>query len=224
MTQSVTALPVQHPLVPEATQKRILMRLKQKGFLLLYHGINTSTFISPDHKYTYVLFAEGRSEMSPAHKVHLAWMKFCQQHMGPNVLKILDVTSGTTDGIYMTQVYAERLKKIPAMDPLAKFLELHGFDLTSALPGDRVGQLHAMQELKKAATNVQRFLQELARLSNCEEVSHEDAMKYSAFIRTVCQIVRIAPQRTILSLNHITVAERGSTPVIVDPYFVTSIG
>lgn len=224
MTNNITALPLQHPLVPESTQKRILTKLKQKNYTLMSHGINTSVFLSPDRKYSYILFAEGTHEMSPAHKVHLAWTQFCQQHMGPNTLRVLDVMSGVTDGVYMTQVYAERLKRLQHNEEFAKFLEYHGFDLTSALPGDRTGQLHAMQVLKQAASNTQRFLSELARLSNCEEVSKEDAATHSSFVRTVCQVVRIAPQRTILGLNYLTVAMRGSTPVIVDPYFVTAAG
>lgn len=216
----ITALPIDTPLLPKALTSAIRKHLTDKGFSLIGEGNDKSVYKSPSGKSALIIFLDSQPRHEEKRKVHLAWLHYCSSRSRSEyAMHVWEKDDGFFQDASMIQVQAELLAPLPRSHPVAKALAALQLNLPEVRYGDREWQYATMDALRKVK-NAQGIALVMSEATDGDvDADYEIPAQILPFFEEVLKVVKACPHSSVLDLHSLNVMLRGSTPVIVDPWY-----
>lgn len=216
----ITALPIDTPLLPKALTSAIRKHLTDKGFSLIGDGNDKSVYKSPSGKSALIIFLDSQPRHEEKRKVHLAWLHYCSSRSRSEyAMHVWEKDDGFFQDASMIQVQAELLAPLPRSHPVSKALAALQLNLPEVRYGDREWQYATMDALRKVK-NAQGIALVMSEATDGEVgADYEIPAQILPFFEEVLKVIKACPHSSVLDLHSLNAMLRGSTPVIVDPWY-----
>jgi hypothetical protein len=216
----VTALPINTPLLPKSVTSAIRKYLQEQGYSLLGDGNDKSVYKTPDGSSALILFLDSVPAHAEKRKVHLQWLHECMSRSRSDyVMYAYDMQDGSFQDASMIQVHAELLQPLGRMHPVSKALSELALNLPEVRYGDREWQYAAMDKLRNVKT-AEGIASAMNEATDGEvDADYEIPQSLLPFFEVVLEVIKKCPHSSVIDLHSLNVMLRGSTPVIVDPWY-----